>query len=117
MQVLYIDEYGEDLYLAEDSHVPTVSDTITLDEEDWRVKSRTFVPQKNAVIIEVTQGPMKSKISEDIDEGRLNKMQHAILEVSNRQKLTEKRVKSLREQSMSIRQHIRRNTPKPKENI
>lgn len=114
MQILYVDEYGEDLYLSEGGIIPSIGDTVSLEDEDWKVKSRTFVPMQTAVVIELTQTYLKSKTEEDGVGGRLQEMQRAIIEVKGRQDKQEKRTKSLREQAMSIRQHIR-NLPKPKE--
>jgi hypothetical protein len=70
---------------------------------------------QNAVIIEVTQNQMKAKTLEDGFGDRLKEMQRAILETNKRQDLQEKRTKALREQAITIRQHIRQNTPKTKD--
>jgi len=114
MQILYVDEYGEDLYLSIGDYVPMTGDTVTIDNEDWKVVSRTFHPIENAVIVSLTQNQVKSKAPTE-DGDRLKEMQRAIVDVNKRQDLQEKRTKSLREQAMSIRQHIRRNQPKPKD--
>ena len=114
MKVIYIDEYGETLYRCENDNVPALGDTVSMDDEDWRIKSRTFVPMTNEVVIELTQNQVKSKAPTE-DGDRLKEMQRAIVDVNKRQDLQEKRTKSLREQAMSIRQHIRRNQPKPKD--
>ena len=114
MQILYQDEYGEELFLSESGQIPSIGDTVMLEEEDWRVRSRTFVPMQNAVVIELTQNLVRSK-EEDGTGTRLKEMGRAIVEINKRQDAGDKKIKSLREQSMSIRQHIRRNTPKPKE--
>jgi hypothetical protein len=114
MQILYQDEYGEQLFLSESGQIPTVGDTIMLEEEDWRVRSRTFVPMQNAVIIEVTQNLVRSK-EEDGTGTRLKEMGRAIVELNKRQDVSDKKSRLLREQLVTVRQHIRRTTPKPKE--
>lgn len=114
MRVLYVDEYGEDLFAYESDIIPTSGDTVSIEDEDWRVRSRTFIPELSTIVVELTQNLIKSKASNE-DDGRLKEMQHAILDITKRQNLQEKRTKSLREQAMSIRQQIRRNTPKSKE--
>ena len=117
MQVRYIDEYGTGLYWGQTAQpiAPMVGDAVIIEDEEYRVKSRTFLPEKDEVVIEVTQNIVKSRDAEDSTTGRLAEMQRAIVDINKRQDLAEKRTKSLREQAMSIRQHIRSNQPKPKE--
>lgn len=116
MQVRYVDEYGSGLYWGQTAQpIPaSIGDTVVIEDEEYRVKSRTFFPVEDILVVELTQNQVKAKAPDEIDS-RLKEMQRAIVDVNNRQVLTEKRVKSLREQSMSIRQHIRRNQPKVKE--
>ncbi len=115
MKIIFVDEYGENIIDYAGDYIPVVGDTISIDDEDWRVRSRTFSPQIDIIVVELTQSQIKQKSPPDEVGDRLKEMQRVILGVSNRQDLQEKRTKSLREQAMSIRQHIRRNTPKPKE--
>jgi septal ring factor EnvC (AmiA/AmiB activator) len=114
MQILYQDEYGEQLFLSESGQIPTIGDTVQLDEEDWRVRSRTFVPMQNAVIIELTQNLVRAK-EEDGTGTRLKEMSRAIVETNKRQDVSDKKNRMLREQLVSVRQQIKQTTPKPKE--
>lgn len=113
MKILFVDEYGETLFSQDDGYTPTIGDAVSLEDEDWRIKSRTFIPALNLVIIELTQNLIRSK-APDEDGGRLKEMQRAIVEVNKRQDQHEKKSRLLREQLVSVRQYIRRNN-KPKE--
>ena len=114
MQILYQDEYGEQLFLSEGGHIPAIGDTVNLDDEDWRVRSRTFIPMQTMVVIELTQNLVKPK-KEDDNSGRLAEMNNAIIAINKRQDISDKKSRMLKEQLVTVRQHIRRNTPKPKE--
>ena len=117
MQVRYIDEYGTGLYWGQNVQpiAPVIGDTVIIEDEEYRVKSRTFLPEKDEVVIEITQNIVRSKDPEDSTSGRLREMNRAIVDIGKRQDSQDKLTKSLREQTMSIRQHIRSNQPKPKE--
>lgn len=119
MQVRYVDEYGVDLFNPTDNPFkdffpPSVGDTVVIEEDEYRVKSRTFHPYHNVVVIEMTQNLVRSKSSNDEEDGRLKEMQRAIVEVNKRQDQHEKTSRILREQLVSVRQYIRRNN-RPKE--
>jgi hypothetical protein len=118
MQVRYVDEYGSGLFWGQTPQpiAPVIGDTVIIEQEEYRVKSRTFLPEEDVVVIELTQNQVRSAEPNEVG-GRLKEMQRAIVEVNKRQELTDKRVKSLREQAMSVRQHIKRNELKPKEQI
>jgi galactokinase len=114
MQIIYQDEYGSGIYWGQSSYPAAVGDTVIVDDEEYYVTSRVFFPQEDKIVITVTQTIIRSKAPQE-DGTRLKEMQRAIVDVNKRQDLQEKRTKALREQAMSIRQHIRRNTPKPKD--
>lgn len=110
MKVIYEDDYGNRTY---NQFVAVPGDIVTISNEDWIVKSRYYDLDNDELLISVTQKSTREKVEES--DTRLNQIQRAIIEVNKRQDLQEKRTKSLREQTMSIRQHIRRNQPKPKD--
>jgi len=107
MQILYEDEYGEQLFLSPDSQIPNVGETVTLEDEDWLVKSRIFHPMQSAVVITLTQSTSKEmdNVKEDVTT-RLAHMQNAILAVNKRQDASEKKGRALNEQIVTIRKHI-----------
>ena len=110
MQIIYQDEYGETIYSSKEdipsTQIPAAADTVVIDDEDWRVRSRVFHPAHNIVVVIITQNMIKSTQKESTDSGRLNEMNNAILAVNKRQDASEKRGRALNEQIGSIRKHI-----------
>ena len=106
MNIIYEDEYGEAVYLGESSFPAQVGDTVVIDDEDYRLKSRIFYPQYDKVVITVTQNMVKSGVTESVDNSRQNEMQHAILALSKKQEAADKKHRALNEQLVSIRKHI-----------
>jgi len=106
MKVIYSDEYGEEILSVESENIPYNGDVISIDDEDWKVKSRMFIPKDDSVIVEITQNMVRSKPSED-NGARLAEMQRAIVEVNKRQDTQEKKSRILREQLVSVRTHLR----------
>jgi len=106
MQIIFIDEYGETILEHKGDFIPDVNDTVSIDDEDWRVKSRAFTPKQNGVVIELTQNQVKAKAPDEVGD-RLKEMQRAIVEVNKRQDSQEKKSRLLREQLVSVRTHLR----------
>lgn len=106
MQIIYQDEYGEGVYWGQNSHPASIGDTIIVDDEEYRVKSRIFYPQDDKIVITVTQGMIRSAQTESTDSGRLNEVKNAILAINKRQDASEKKGRALNEQIGSIRKHI-----------
>lgn len=108
MQIRYVDEYGSGLYWGQTAQpiAPMTGDTIIIEEEEYRVKSRTFFPEKDVVVVEVTQNLVRTKDTEDGTTGRLAEMQRAIVAVNKRQDTSEKKGRMLTEQVVTIRKHI-----------
>lgn len=110
MKIIYEDEYGETIYQsAQDvpaAQIPTASDTVVIDDEDWRVKSRVFHVKENTVVVVITQNMIRSKDAASNDSGRLNEMNRVILDLSKRQDASEKKGRMLTEQISTVRKHI-----------
>lgn len=114
MKVEFQDEYFEVL-LSQDNpgFVPAIGDMVDFDEETWRVKSRTYYPNEDLCVVLLTQGSPTVKQKDEI-EGRLKEVKASILALSNRQSVTEGRVRGVREQTASIRKHINQQISKEK---
>ena len=114
MKVIYEDDYGNRTY---NQFVAVPGDIVMIDGEDWLVKTRFYDLANDELLISLTQKSVREKVEESKDgtTGRLSEMQRAIVDVKKRLDSQDKLTKSLREQAMSIRQHIRSNQPKPKE--
>jgi septal ring factor EnvC (AmiA/AmiB activator) len=106
MKIIYSDEYGEEIVRVESGNIPTMGDTISIDDEDWKVKSRVFIPKEDSVVIEITQNMVRSKSSDD-NGARLAEMQHAIIAVNKRQDTQDKKSRQLREQIGSVKTYLR----------
>jgi hypothetical protein len=108
MQIIYQDEYGNGLFWGQTAQpiAPMVGDAVVIEEEEYRVKSKTFFPEKDEVIVEVTQSLVRSKETTDDSSGRLAEMSRAILAVNKRQDASEKKGRMLNEQVVTIRKHI-----------
>jgi len=112
MQIRYVDEYGVGLYWGQTPQpiAPVIGDTVIIEEEEYRVKSRTFFPEKDVAVVELTQNQVKPKAPDEVG-GRLQEMQRAIVDINKRQDSQEKKSRLLREQLVTVRQYIR-NQPK-----
>jgi len=108
MTIVYKDEYGVGLFWGESSHPANVGDTVIIEEEEFRVKSRIFIPERNEIIIIVSQGFNKSQTPSETsnDNGRLNRLSNAILDVNKRLETVEKKGRTLTEQVVSVKKHI-----------
>jgi hypothetical protein len=106
MKIIYSDEYGEEVFRSGSGILPSVGDTVSIDDEDWRVRSKVFIPKEDSVVIEITQNMVRSKSPEDSGT-RLAEMQRAIVEVNKRQDTQEKKSRHLREQLVTVRTHLR----------
>lgn len=116
MIVVYEDEYGEELLKVTDAGmIPNVGDSVIMEEEDWRVKSRTFYPAQNAVVVSVTQNLVRGE-QKSAEDGRLKEVKASILELANKQSATDKKVRAVTEQTVSIRKHINTQIQKDRKN-
>ena len=106
MKIVYSDEYGTEVFRGDSGNMPSVGDVISIDDEDWKVKSRVFIPKEDSVVVEITQNMVRSK-SPDDDSARLTEMRRAIIDINKRQDTQEKKSRILREQLVSVRTHLR----------
>ena len=106
MKIIYSDEYGEEIFRSGIGILPSIGDTVSIDDEDWKVKSRVFIPKEDSVVIEISQNMVRSKSSDDGSD-RLAEMQRAIISVNKRQDVVEKKSRILREQLVSVRTQLR----------
>jgi hypothetical protein len=111
MIIIYQDEYGVELNkiglgpCGIGQHPPMIGDMVVLDGDDWRVVSRTFYPQNNTIVINVTQNLVREKKEES--DTRLSEMQGAIVKIKSKQESTEKKQRILTEQLVSLRTYLK----------
>lgn len=106
MKIVYVDEYGEQVFEMVDGIQPNNGDTIVIDNEDWIVKHRTIYAASNILVVSVTQNLVRSGKQPSSETGRLNEMHSAIISINKRQDVSEKKGRALNEQISSIRKHI-----------
>lgn len=105
MKIEYQDEYG--ITLFQGSSVPAaVGDIVIIEDEEYRVKSRVFIPAQDLVIVELTQNTVRSSVQESSDSSRLNSMHNAIVASGKRQDSIEKKNRALTEEVRTVRKHI-----------
>lgn len=118
MIVVYEDDYGEELLKINNppsATIPRDGDSVIINEEDWRVKSRTFYPSQSAVVISLTQNMVRAAKNPP-EDGRLQEVKASILELANKQSATEKKVRTVTEQTATIRKHINTQIQKERKN-
>lgn len=124
MLIIFTDEYEELIKTVHDSMIPRVGDLIVIDSQDeWQVTKvlwKTQLSDSKAferVVVSV-------KLAEDIripretkvdDSGRLREMSNAIIQTNKRLDESDKKARLVRDQVSSLRSHVKRNTPKPKD--
>ncbi len=106
MQIIYQDEYGNGLFWGESSYPANIGDTVVIEDEEYRVKSRTFTPESDEIIITVTQNMLRANVAESADNSRQNQMHNAIIELTKRQDVTEKKHRALSDQFGTVKRHV-----------
>jgi hypothetical protein len=107
MNIIYQDEYGTGVYWGASTHPANIGDTVVVDGEEYRVKSRIFYPQEDKIVITVSQGSYRAPVAESaVDAGRLNQLNAAIINTNKRIDATDKKSRAVTEQVGSIRKHI-----------
>lgn len=124
MLIIFQDEYEELLRTAIDTMIPRVGDTLLIDSQDeWQVISVTWKTELSdsqkfeRVIISVKptediRTPRETKVD---DSGRLREMSNAIIQINKRLDESDKKARLTRDSLSSVRSHVKRNTPKPKD--
>ena len=107
MTIIYQDEYGTGVYWGASTHPANIGDTIIVEGEEYRVKSRVFFPEQDKIVITVSQGSYRAPVAEGaVDAGRLNQLNAAIINTNKRIDATDKKSRAVTEQVGSIRKHI-----------
>ena len=108
MRITYEDEYGNILLDSDMDYVASIGDSVVLDGEVYRVKSREFVPAENTIAVIVTQGSVRQPVAESKDAGRHVQLHNAIIELNKRQDLSEKNHRALADNLSSVKHTVNR---------
>ena len=105
---VYQNEYGDTIFSDNGTVVPLPGDTVTIDTDEYTVVGRNFVVVDNYVIITISQSSQRTKPmqTESADIGRQNQMHNAIIKVSNRQDVMEKKSRALADQVSALRKNV-----------
>jgi len=106
MVIIYEDEYSESVFWGATTYPANVGDIVVVDGEEWHVKSRVFYPQEDKIVIVVTQRQNRISVAESKDTGRQNQMHNAIIELSKRQDVMEKKNRALGDQLSVVRHSV-----------
>lgn len=108
MKIHYEDEYGVALFSSgEDGYFPpSIGDTVIIRDEEWRVKSRAFYPDKGFIVVQVSQNQVK--IAEaDAPDDRLNEVKNAVAKLDKKVTTQEKKQRMLSEELVSVRTYLK----------
>jgi len=107
MHIIYEDEYGTGVYWGASTHPANIGDTVIVDGEEYRVKSRIFYPQEDKVVIVIAMGSYRAPVAESsADKGRLSQLNAAIINTNKRVDATDKKNRALTDQVSVVRKHI-----------
>jgi len=107
MKIHYEDEYETTLYIVDANNIPSINDQIVIGGNEYTVTSRIFFPEKDGVVIMVTESSASEHVAENTsDSGRLNQLNAAIINTNKRVDATDKKNRALGEQVSSVKKHI-----------
>ncbi len=106
MKIIYIDEYGNELLSSESPVALNVNDNVVIDDEEYRVQSKTIYPQQqNTIVLTITQNSVRA-VKESGNSNRQDNTNAAIIALNKRQDASDKKSRALGEQISSVRRHI-----------
>ena len=105
--IYYVDEYGVNLYQINSDASAMVGDTVVVSGDEFRVKSRVFYPEYDRIVITLVMGAApKTSVAESNDNSRQTQMHNAIIELSKRQDITEKKHRALSDQLSNVKRNV-----------
>jgi len=106
MNLYFNDEYGELIYHRTGGTPPSPGSVVDIDDEEWNVKSLTFYPQKDTVVIVITQTISRPATVDNTTGARLNEMHNAIIALTKQQDDLSKKNRALHEQVSSVSKRV-----------
>jgi hypothetical protein len=105
MKIYYRDDYGTDIHSRDSDAVPRVGESVSFVNEDWRVKSVTWMIQEDAVIVELSQTVVRVAEENSLQE-TVADLKKTVTGIMQSQQAGEKKTRQLREQVATLRQGI-----------
>jgi hypothetical protein len=111
MKILYKNEYGDTIYQSTQdvpsSQIPSITDTVVIDQEEWKVTARVFHPAVNTVVVVLAQDVSRLlPPASTTESSKTASLTRAIEKLSSRQDSIEKKSRALNEQIVTIRKNI-----------
>jgi hypothetical protein len=108
MNIIFEDEYSEELASWVGEVPPRIGEFVTIEDEEYRVKSVNWIIDYSdpRVIVTITQNLIKAS-KDDPTSGRLNKMDRAIVGLTEEVSKQGKKGRILSEQLTSVRTYLR----------
>lgn len=115
MRMYYFNEYGDEIVTKDGTIFPPVGSHIIIDEEDYYVSDVTWNIDDDSVLINVTENAAKKDAkAPDNNSARLSEMNRSIINIAKKQDLLEGKTKNLTAQLSTVRQHIKSQHTKDK---
>lgn len=105
MKVYYQDGYGVNIHEHNTDAVPRVGEAVSFVDDDWYVKSVTWIIEEEAVVIVLSQQVIR-EIKEDVLKETVADLKKTVSGVVQSQQMQEKKTRQLREQIATLRQGI-----------
>lgn len=109
MKLHFEDEYGNVLKVKianTVTNIPQTNDTVIIDSEEFLVKSRTFHLDHDIVVVSITQTMPKIISGTKQPDSRLNEVKTAIMGLTKRQDVLEKKEIHLNEQISNFKKQM-----------
>ena len=106
MTIIYVDDYDEVLHRGSNQSIPNVGETVTIGDNYWKVKTRSFIPEQDTVVITLTENSFGTTQTESVDTSRLNKLHNAILNTNKRIDKHVADYEQMSEQVLKIKKNI-----------
>ena len=105
MKIYYRDDYAVDIHSRDSDAVPRVGENVSFVDEDWRVKSVTWMVEEDAVIVELSQTVVRVAEENSLQE-TVADLKKSVAGILQSQQAGDKKTRQLREQVATLRQGI-----------
>ncbi len=105
MKIYYQDDYATTIHTRDSDAVPRVGENVSFVDEDWRVKSVTWMVEEDAVIVVLSQTVVRVTEESSLQE-TIADLKKTVTGVVQTQQVQDKKTRQLREQVATLRQGI-----------
>jgi len=105
MKIYYQDDYATTIFTKDSDAVPRIGEAVVFVDEDWRVKSVTWMIEEDAVIVVLSQTIVRVAEETSLQE-TVQDLKKTVTAVVQTQLTQDKKTRQLREQVATLRQGI-----------